>query len=168
MVYTLRFFSSSKCSLFHNSNVFGSCLFTFYIQGVLKFKKNNSGAKRLSTYSFHQAHGGCYHRNNSETWLNHKRFEVLTAVHTRISLLVVLPSGLVNLCQHFGENLESSSAWKMWAVAPPPQKKFWHMYTRLYDSAFQNTRSWIQFFRLEKSGFCVDIMKVACLSWISY
>ena len=26
MVYTLRFFSlSSKCSLFHNSNVFGSC-----------------------------------------------------------------------------------------------------------------------------------------------
>jgi len=26
MVYTLRFFSSSKCSLFHNSNVFGSCI----------------------------------------------------------------------------------------------------------------------------------------------
>ena len=90
MVYTLLFFSS-KCSLFHNSNVFGSCiihilyiystnigneyfkrgiyspcfslqnavcfiiltylvhvLFTFYIQGVLKLKKNNSGAKRLS------------------------------------------------------------------------------------------------------------------------
>jgi len=26
MVYTLRFFLSSKCSLFHNSNVFGSCI----------------------------------------------------------------------------------------------------------------------------------------------
>jgi len=26
MVYTLRFFSSSKSSLFHNSNVFGSCI----------------------------------------------------------------------------------------------------------------------------------------------
>jgi hypothetical protein len=90
MVYTLRFFFFLKCNLFHNSNVFGSCiihilyiystntgteyfkhgiyapffplqnavcfiiltylapvLFTFYIQGVLKLKKNNSGAKRL-------------------------------------------------------------------------------------------------------------------------
>ena len=41
-------FFSSECSLFHNSNI----LFTFYIQDVLKFKKNNSGAKRLNiTYS---------------------------------------------------------------------------------------------------------------------
>ena len=91
-LYTLRSFLSSKCSLFHSSNVFGSyiihvlyiystnigteyfkhvihspfffslqnavCfiiltylvpfLFTFYIQGVLKLKKNNnSGARRL-------------------------------------------------------------------------------------------------------------------------
>jgi len=28
-----------KCSWFHNSNVFGSFFFTFYIQGVLKLKK---------------------------------------------------------------------------------------------------------------------------------
>ena len=42
------FFFSSKCSLFHNSNVFGSCIIlNLYIQGVLKLKKNNSGAKRL-------------------------------------------------------------------------------------------------------------------------
>ena len=26
MVYTVRFFPSSKCSLFHNSNIFGSCI----------------------------------------------------------------------------------------------------------------------------------------------
>ena len=33
--------------MFHNANLFGSVLFTFYIQGVLKLKKNNSGAKGL-------------------------------------------------------------------------------------------------------------------------
>ena len=46
MLYTLRFFLL-KCSLFHNANLFGSVLFTFYIQGVLKLKKNDSGAKGL-------------------------------------------------------------------------------------------------------------------------
>jgi len=46
-VYTLRFFFS-KCSLFHNSNIFGSCIIhTLYI-GLLKLKKNNSGAERLT------------------------------------------------------------------------------------------------------------------------
>ena len=46
MVYILRFFSS-KCSLFHNSNVFGSCIIHILYTDVLKLKKNNSGAKRL-------------------------------------------------------------------------------------------------------------------------
>jgi len=46
MVYNLRFFLSSKCSLFHNSNVFGYVFFKFYIQDVLKLKKI-FGAKRL-------------------------------------------------------------------------------------------------------------------------
>jgi len=34
--------------LFHNSNGFGSCFIHILYTGVLKFKKNNSGAKRLS------------------------------------------------------------------------------------------------------------------------
>ena len=46
MVYTLRFFSS-KCSLFHNSDVFGSCTIHILCTGCDKIKKSNSGAKRL-------------------------------------------------------------------------------------------------------------------------
>jgi hypothetical protein len=34
----LSLFFSSKCRLFHNATFFGSVLFTFYIQDVLKFK----------------------------------------------------------------------------------------------------------------------------------
>jgi len=31
-------FFSSKCRLFNNATLFGSVLFAFYLQGVLKFK----------------------------------------------------------------------------------------------------------------------------------
>ena len=41
-VYTLRFFSfSSKCSLFHNSNVFGSCIIHILYTGCAKIKKKS-------------------------------------------------------------------------------------------------------------------------------
>ena len=43
------FFSSSKCSLFHNSNVFGSCIILILYTGCAKIKKNNSGTKRLKS-----------------------------------------------------------------------------------------------------------------------
>ena len=42
------FFLSSKCSLFHNANLFGCCIIHILYTGVLKLKKNNSGAKGLS------------------------------------------------------------------------------------------------------------------------
>ena len=47
MLYTLRFFSS-KCSLFHNANLFGSCIIHILYTGCAKIKKNDSGAKRLT------------------------------------------------------------------------------------------------------------------------
>jgi len=39
VVYSLFFFPPSKCSLFHNSNISGSCFIHILYTGVLKFKK---------------------------------------------------------------------------------------------------------------------------------
>jgi len=44
MVYTLLFFLQ-KCSLFHNSNVFGSRIIHILYKGFAKIKRNNSGVK---------------------------------------------------------------------------------------------------------------------------
>ena len=48
MLYTLRFFPS-KCSLFHNANLFGSCIIHILYRGCAKIKKNNSGTKGLTS-----------------------------------------------------------------------------------------------------------------------
>ena len=39
MVYTIRFSLSSKCNLFHNSNVFGSGVIHILYTGCAKIKK---------------------------------------------------------------------------------------------------------------------------------
>jgi len=51
------FFSSSKCSLFHNSNIFGSWIIHILYTECAKIKKKNSGAKRLKlVFCFTAAH----------------------------------------------------------------------------------------------------------------
>ena len=52
MLYTLRFFFSSKCSLFHNANLFGSCIIHILYTVCVKIKKNNSGGKGLIVYIY--------------------------------------------------------------------------------------------------------------------
>ena len=47
MVYILRFFSLQNAVCFIILTYLVSVLFTFYIKGVIKLKKNNSGDKRL-------------------------------------------------------------------------------------------------------------------------
>ena len=43
MFYTLLF-SSSKCSLFHNADLFGSCIIHILYTGCAEIKKNSSSA----------------------------------------------------------------------------------------------------------------------------
>jgi len=64
MMYILRFFSS-KCSLFHNSNLFGSCIIQILYTGCAKIKKNNYGVKRLNTLLYGNVQGptDCGHSN---------------------------------------------------------------------------------------------------------
>ena len=50
--HILSVFPLQKCSLFHNSNVFGSCIIHILYTGCAKIKKNNCGAKRLRRLQF--------------------------------------------------------------------------------------------------------------------
>ena len=60
MVYIFHFFSL-KCSLFHNSNLFSSCIIHILYTECAKIKKNNSGAKRLTLTALKTIYTVCQH-----------------------------------------------------------------------------------------------------------
>jgi len=82
MVYNLLFFSS-KCSLFHNSKVFGSCIIHILYTGCAKIKKNNSRAKRLKKHLFLIRGFFSVHLNKTvyfRIWVYTKYFEKFTII----------------------------------------------------------------------------------------
>jgi len=46
----LSVFFSPKCDLFHNSNIFSSCIIHILYTGCAKIKKNNSDANSLMSF----------------------------------------------------------------------------------------------------------------------
>ena len=62
MMYTLRFFFSSKCSLFHNFNVFGSCIIHILYTGCAKIKKKYFRRQKVKNkYTSKQPLQKCVH-----------------------------------------------------------------------------------------------------------
>ena len=55
---SVLFFFSSKCSLFHNANLFGSCIIHILYTACAEIKKKNSGAKGLIKHRTVKMYGG--------------------------------------------------------------------------------------------------------------
>ena len=83
MLYTLRFFSS-KCSLFHNANLFRSCIIHILYTGCAKIKKNNSGAKGLRAASLIETCRGLLTK-----YINRKHCYLVGSYYTDISRCTV-------------------------------------------------------------------------------
>ena len=77
-------FFSSKCSLFHNTNLFGFCIIHILYTGCAKIKKNNSGAKGLmglltvphvvSVFRMTlTVHTGYFHHRKNQTFFNENK-----------------------------------------------------------------------------------------------
>ena len=52
-IYSPFFFASSKCGLFHNSNIFGSCFIHILYTGVLKLKKKSVSKRLMMIVIYH-------------------------------------------------------------------------------------------------------------------
>jgi len=71
MVYTLLFFPLQNAVCFIILTYLIPVLFTYDIQGVLKLKKNNSGAKRLSLLLSSSLHNTKFNRIPPSNFADH-------------------------------------------------------------------------------------------------
>ena len=105
MLYTLRFFFSSKCRLFHNANLFGSCIIHILYTGCAKIKKKNifrrQRVKHVDIPPKSQSH--------SRPSVCTKEFETRWTNFKKIPILWIL----IHIC---GSNFGSIGGGKCWSL----------------------------------------------------
>ena len=94
MLYTLRFFFS-KCSLFHNANLFGSCIIHILYTGCAKIKKKQFRRQRVNDH---------LHRFNSHKCQTEK---YLSKSHCRHIIFSFIPEDRNKICVYLFRTFEN-------------------------------------------------------------
>ena len=66
-MYIIFVFLSSKCSLFHNSNVFGSCIIHILYKGCAKIKNKIIRSRKFNNISFNSIYNKNFFKHNLYT-----------------------------------------------------------------------------------------------------
>jgi len=92
------FFPSSKCSLFHNSNVFSSCFINILYTECAKINNNNSGAERLNF--FLQSTRNNQYCTQSSSYLQVTRINIIPSEYPEEGSATIYHSPLHYVTEH--------------------------------------------------------------------